>query len=44
LNLLNRDNLRYSGFDRFSVINAQVFGQLERVLPFLPSEGVVVEF
>jgi len=44
LNLLNRKNLRYAGFDRFSVINAQVFGQLDRVLPILASVGAVIEF
>ena len=44
LNLLNRENLRYEGFDRFSVINGRVFGQLNRVLPILPSVGAVIEF
>ena len=44
LNLLNRENLRYEGFDSFSVINGRVFGQLARVLPILPSVGAVIEF
>jgi hypothetical protein len=44
LNVLNRENLRYEGFDRFSLINAQVFGQLARVLPILPTVGAVIEF
>jgi len=43
LNLLNRNNLRYAGFDDFS-ISGRVFGQLDRVLPILPSAGVVIEF
>jgi outer membrane cobalamin receptor len=44
LNLLNRENLRYEGFDSFSVISGRVFGQLARVLPILPSVGAVIEF
>jgi outer membrane cobalamin receptor len=44
LNVLNRENLRYAGFDRFSVVNGRVFGQLDRVLPILPSVGAVIEF
>jgi hypothetical protein len=44
LNLLNRNNLRYAGFDGFNTITGRVFGQLDRVLPILPSAGVVIEF
>ena len=44
LNLLNRNNLRYAGFDGFDLSNGRVFGQLDRVLPILPSAGVVIEF
>lgn len=44
LNLLNRNNLRYAGFDGFDAITGRVFGQLDRVLPILPSAGVVIEF
>jgi hypothetical protein len=40
---LNRENLRYAGFDYFD-FNGRVYGQLDRVLPRLPSAGVVVEF
>lgn len=43
LNVLNRENLRYAGFDAFDV-TGRVFGQLDRVLPILPSVGVVIEF
>ena len=43
LNLLNRENLRYAGFDGFAS-NGRVFGQLDRVLPILPSVGAVIEF
>jgi TonB dependent receptor/CarboxypepD_reg-like domain/TonB-dependent Receptor Plug Domain len=43
LNLLNRENLRYAGFDAFDV-TGRVFGQLDRVLPILPSVGAVIEF
>ncbi len=43
LNLLNRQNVRYAGFDFYS-LNGRVFGQLDRVLPILPSAGVVIEF
>jgi outer membrane cobalamin receptor len=43
LNLLNRNNLRYAGFDNFD-LSGRVFGQLDRVLPILPSAGVVIEF
>jgi len=44
LNLLNRKNLRYAGFDGFDFDTGRVFGQLDRVLPILPSGGVVIEF
>jgi hypothetical protein len=44
LNLLNRNNLRYAGFDFFDFSTGRVFGQLDRVLPILPSAGVVIEF
>jgi len=43
INALNRENLRYAGFDAFDY-NGRVYGQLDRVLPRLPSAGVVVEF
>jgi len=43
LNLLNRENLRYAGFDAFDV-TGRIFGQLDRVLPILPSVGAVIEF
>ena len=43
INLLNRENVRYSGFDGFGS-NGQVFGHLDRMLPILPSAGVVIEF
>ncbi len=43
LNLLNRENLRYAGFDGFDV-TGRVFGRLDRVLPILPSVGAVIEF
>ncbi|MCA1579224.1 MAG: TonB-dependent receptor [Acidobacteria bacterium] len=44
LNLLNRNNVRYAGFDGFDPSTGRVFGQLDRVLPLLPSAGVVIEF
>jgi outer membrane receptor for ferrienterochelin and colicin len=43
LNVLNRNNLRFAGFDGFDS-NGRVFGQLDRVLPIVPSGGVVIEF
>ena len=43
LNVFNRHNVRYAGFDFFTV-NGRVIGQLDRVLPIVPSAGVVVEF
>ncbi|MCP9494326.1 MAG: TonB-dependent receptor [Pyrinomonadaceae bacterium MAG19_C2-C3] len=44
LNVLNRDNLRFIGFDGFDFNNGRVFGNLTRTLPVLPSAGVVIEF
>jgi hypothetical protein len=44
LNLLNRNNVRYAGFDGFDFITGRVFGRLDRVMPILPSAGVVIEF
>jgi outer membrane receptor for ferrienterochelin and colicin len=44
LNVFNRNNLRYAGFDGFDFLTGRVFGQLDRVLPILPSAGVVIEF
>jgi hypothetical protein len=43
LNLLNRSNVRYAGFDGF-LSNGRVVGQLDRVLPIVPSAGIVIEF
>jgi len=43
LNVLNRSNVRYAGFD-FYGSNGRVFGQLDRVLPIVPSAGIVIEF
>ena len=43
LNVLNRRNVRYAGFDFFN-FDGRVFGQLDRVFPILPSAGVVIEF
>ena len=43
LNLFNRNNVRYAGFDFFS-FDGRVIGQLDRVLPILPSAGVVIDF
>ena len=43
INATNRNNLRYAGFDGYG-FDGRVFGQLDRVLPILPSAGVVVEF
>jgi hypothetical protein len=44
LNLLNRENVRYAGFDGFDFNTGRVFGRLDRVLPILPSVGAVIEF
>jgi hypothetical protein len=43
LNLFNRENVRFAGFDVFS-FNGRVSGQLDRLLPIVPSAGVVIEF
>ena len=43
LNLLNRENVRFIGFDFFGG-DGRAFGQLDRILPILPSAGVVIEF
>jgi outer membrane cobalamin receptor len=43
INVLNRNNVRFAGFDG-SDPNGRVFGQLDRLLPILPSVGVVIEF
>ena len=43
LNVLNRDNFRYGGFDQFRE-NGAVIGSLDKQLPRLPSVGVVLEF
>jgi hypothetical protein len=44
LNVFNRRNVRYAGFEGFFGVNGQVFGNLDRLLPFLPSAGIVIEF
>jgi TonB dependent receptor-like, beta-barrel/Carboxypeptidase regulatory-like domain/TonB-dependent Receptor Plug Domain len=43
INVLDHENLRYAGFDFFGS-DGRVFGHLDRVIPRLPSAGVVVEF
>lgn len=43
LNLLNRSNVRYAGFDDY-LANGRIIGKLDRVLPILPSAGIVIEF
>jgi outer membrane cobalamin receptor len=43
LNVLNRENFRYAGFDEFRASGA-VIGSLDRLLPILPSAGIVIEF
>ncbi len=43
LNLLNHNNVRYAGFD-FYDFSGRASGQLDRVLPIVPSAGVVIEF
>jgi outer membrane receptor for ferrienterochelin and colicin len=43
INLLNKENLRFAGFDGFAG-DGRVFGRLDRLLPILPSAGVVIEF
>jgi outer membrane receptor for ferrienterochelin and colicin len=42
INALNRENVRYAGFEGY--LDDRVFGQLDRVLPRIPSAGVVIEF
>jgi hypothetical protein len=42
IKLLNKDNVRFAGFDGFGA-NGRVFGQLDRLLPILPSAGVVID-
>jgi outer membrane cobalamin receptor len=44
INLLNRSNVRYAGFDFFDRFSGRVSGHLDRMLPILPSAGVVIEF
>ncbi|MDX6384196.1 MAG: hypothetical protein QOK48_1769 [Blastocatellia bacterium] len=41
INLLNRGNVRYAGY---FFTQTGVFPQIDRVLPILPSAGVVIEF
>jgi outer membrane cobalamin receptor len=43
INVLDRENLRFAGFEFFG-FDGRVFGQLDRVIPRLPSAGVVIEF
>lgn len=43
LNVLNRQNVRYAGFD-FYFFDGRISGQLDRVLPIIPSAGIVIEF
>lgn len=43
LNLLNRQNQRFAGFEGFGS-SGEVFGRLDKLLPILPSAGVVIEF
>jgi hypothetical protein len=43
LNLLNHNNVRYAGFDDY-LFNGRIIGKLDRVLPILPSTGIVIEF
>jgi len=43
INVLNRENLRFAGFEFFG-LDGRVFGKLDRVIPRLPSAGVVIEF
>jgi hypothetical protein len=39
LNLLNHNNVRYAGFDGY-YSDGRVIGQMDRVLPILPSAGI----
>jgi len=43
LNVLNRQNLRYAGFDGY-LSTGRVLGQLEHILPVLPSAGIAIDF
>jgi len=43
INLLNRSNVRYAGFDCCGS-DGRLFGNLDRVFPIAPSAGVVIEF
>ncbi len=43
LNVLNRENLRFAGFDAIGP-GGQVFGSLDNQLPILPSAGIAIEF
>ena len=43
LNVLNQENLRYTGFDVYGS-GGEVSGKLDRTLPIVPSGGVVIEF
>ena len=43
LNVLNRQNLRYTGFEAYGP-RGEVLGKLDRTLPIVPSGGVVMEF
>jgi hypothetical protein len=44
INVFNRENVRFAGFEAFDFSSGRVFGQLDRTLPILPSAGVVIEF
>jgi outer membrane receptor protein involved in Fe transport len=44
LNLFNRENVRFAGFDFPNFRTGRVTGQLDRLLPIVPSAGVVIEF
>lgn len=43
LNLLNRENRRFAGFDGYGS-RGEVFGRLDKTLPILPSVGLTFEF
>jgi hypothetical protein len=44
LNLFNRDNVRFAGFDFPDFRTGRVNGQLDRLLPIVPSAGVIIDF